>query len=187
MKKSSLLLYVGIITLLVVPLISATPRENASRQYIPRRVDEIYVSVEEKKLTTKHRGRVVARYPISTGLDTAPTPRGEFEIINKLENPWYTPADEPAQPPNSEENPIGTRWLGINKPSYGIHGTNEPESIGRAASDGCIRLHNRHVEMLYDRVEPGTKVYIKDRIPGELAEKEPLVSPPEPILADSGE
>ncbi len=186
MKKSTIILYIAIITLLIFPLISATPRENATRQYIPRQVDEIYVSLNDFKLLSMNNGRVVSRYPISTGVDTAPTPRGEFEIINKLEHPWYTPPDEEAKAPGPD-NPLGSRWMGINKPSYGIHGTKEPEKIGSPASDGCIRLYNRHVELLYDRVKPGTKVIIKEELPEQLVQEDPLVTPPDPILADSGE
>jgi lipoprotein-anchoring transpeptidase ErfK/SrfK len=50
--------------------------------------------------------------------------------------------------------------LGINKPSYGIHGTNEPDSIGYSLSHGCVRLHNEDVEKLYEMVDIGTVVVI---------------------------
>jgi lipoprotein-anchoring transpeptidase ErfK/SrfK len=56
------------------------------------------------------------------------------------------------------QNPIGTRWIGLNQKGYGIHGTDEPSSIGYAKSHGCIRLRNADVERLFERVRPGDVV-----------------------------
>lgn|GEM_PF-6786501 len=125
-------------------------------------VDEIYVELETYRLYAFSNGEYIESYPISTGYDTAPTPTGEFEIINQLKHPWYTPSDEPAVAPGDEDNPIGTRWLGINKPSYGIHGTTEPDKIRQPASDGCVRMLNEHVEELYEKVGVGTRVVIEE-------------------------
>ncbi|MGM0380452.1 MAG: L,D-transpeptidase [bacterium] len=188
MNKSTAtgLFYISILILLVLPLISATPQANAPEDFNPERVDEIYVSLDNFELLTLHNDQLISRYPIATGADTGPTPRGEFKIVNKLKNPWYTPPDEEAEPPGPK-NPLGTRWLGINKPSYGIHGTRKPEKIGEAVSEGCIRLYNRHVEILYERVQPGTRVKITENIPEKLREQDPLISPPEPARADAGQ
>lgn len=124
-------------------------------------VDEIVVSLDDFQLLAKNNGEIVRAYPIATGMDTGPTPRGTFVVANKLKNPWYTPDDKPAEAPGPD-NPLGTRWIGINKPSYGIHGTRDPGSIGTRASEGCVRMFNSHVEELYERVEVGTTVTIKE-------------------------
>ena len=101
---------------------------------------------------------LVGEYPAGLGADDG-TPAGQWRIKDKLVNPTYYPprgghkfaADDP-------NNPLGERWLGLEGISgeakgqlrYGIHGTVEPESIGKNVSLGCIRLHNKDVEMLFD-------------------------------------
>nr|WP_281183298.1 L,D-transpeptidase [Bacillus marinisedimentorum] len=100
----------------------------------------------------------------ATGKSDDLTPTGTFQVIAKLENPWYSPKGITG---GSPDNPLGTRWLGLSVPGtsgekYGIHGTNNPSSIGKDVSLGCIRLDNRNVEWLFDRVPLGTKVVIKE-------------------------
>lgn len=93
------------------------------------------------------------------------TPTGDFLIISKLENPvwWWQGRKIPFGDPRHK---IGTRWLGFKpKPGitgYGIHGTTEPETIGKNLSAGCIRMHNEHVEELFEMVPRGTRVDIFD-------------------------
>jgi lipoprotein-anchoring transpeptidase ErfK/SrfK len=82
-------------------------------------------------------------------------------INSKLENPtWYHAGA--IVPPDSPKNILGTRWLGIDYPGYGIHGTTIPESIGTQATSGCVRMLNSEVEELYSIIPYGTKVKIKD-------------------------
>ncbi|MFB6357091.1 MAG: L,D-transpeptidase [bacterium] len=127
------------------------------------RVDRIVIGLKDFRLLAFSDGKVVFDYPIATGVDTGPTPKGTFRVVSRLKYPWYTPDDKPAQAPGAD-NPLGTRWIGINKPSYGLHGTNEPGSIGTRASEGCIRLLNTKVEQLYRHVPKGTRVIIKKRL-----------------------
>ncbi|MFP4687121.1 MAG: L,D-transpeptidase [bacterium] len=158
---------------------SGESRPAGQIQQLDLQIDEIVVSLEDFELLTFSNGKLISRYPVSIGADTGPTPTGEFRVINKLKNPWYTPADKPAKAPGPD-NPLGTRWLGINKPSYGIHGTRKPRTIGTAASEGCVRLHNEHVEILYEQVTPGTKVIIRENISDDLKRLSALFEPPEP-------
>ena len=72
--------------------------------------------------------------------------------------------------PAGTGNPIGTRWLGLNRKGYGIHGTNEPGSIGKAASHGCIRLRNRDMEQLFRMVSVGDTVLIRADRDEQVAE-----------------
>ena len=73
------------------------------------------------------------------------TPTGNYIIINKAPNPG---------------GPFGTMWMSISKIHYGIHGTNDPSSIGKYVSKGCIRMHNRDVEELAKTIPIGTSVTI---------------------------
>ncbi|MCP5120636.1 MAG: L,D-transpeptidase, partial [bacterium] len=79
-----------------------------------------------------------------------------------------------------KDNPLGTRWLGVSKPHYGIHGTNLPESIGKRASGGCIRLHNAHVEELFELVEIGDTVEFHGETNERVAS---LVRLPDPTVS----
>ena len=102
-------------------------------------------------------------YPVGVGMNNS-TPEGVFIVRNKLVNPPYQPQHKPRsafRPGGAPDNPLGTRWIDIGN-HYGIHGTIEPESIGRDVSEGCIRMHNAHVEELYDLLVVGaSKVYIR--------------------------
>lgn len=105
-------------------------------------------------------GKTVKKYSVATGKNNC-TPVGEFKITDKLMNPtWFKTGA--ILPPGSPENALGTRWMGFDKPAYGIHGTIEPKTIGTQASEGCIRMLNKDVEELYGLVPSGTKVTIQD-------------------------
>jgi len=102
-------------------------------------------------------------YPIAIGADNK-TPDGTFVVKNKMQNPPYQPQHKSPsafKAAGAPDNPLGTRWIDIGN-HYGIHGTIDPTSIGRDVSEGCIRMHQKDVEELYDMVVAGgTKVTIK--------------------------
>jgi len=120
----------------------------------------IVIDKSQNSLTLKMDDEVVKVYRVSTGKDNC-TPTGEFTIVNKLKDPvWYkTGAIVPAESP---ENVLGTRWMGLSKKGYGIHGTTDPESIGEQITEGCIRMSNKDIEELFKIVPRGTKVTIVD-------------------------
>lgn len=125
----------------------------------------IDVSISEHALTLyrvwNNTTNFVKRYSVGTGKEDN-TPRGTFRIVTRQQNPtWYRAGSAPI-PYGSPDNQLGTRWLGIDAQSYGIHGTWEPETIGGATSAGCIRMHNADVEELFDLVRVGTPVIIHD-------------------------
>jgi len=120
----------------------------------PTRQVKIVVDPIRNVLMVYADGELIKKYPIALGKEETPTPVGDFYVINKYRNwgKWF-----------------GTRWIGLNVEwgTYGIHGTNRPESIGRDASHGCIRMLNRHIEELYEMVTIGTKVTILGHVLGE--------------------
>ena len=120
----------------------------------------ILVYKSQNILILKSDGEIMKTYTVSTGKDNS-TPVGTFTITTKLENPtWFR--DGSVVPPESPENILGTRWMGINLPSYGIHGTTEPQSLGQQATQGCVRMSNADVEELYTIIPTGTEVVIVD-------------------------
>jgi lipoprotein-anchoring transpeptidase ErfK/SrfK len=105
-------------------------------------------------------------FKVATGQAIYPTPRGTWHIVVKWKNPtWYPPTQDAwakgLKPvPPGPNNPLGTRWMGLDAPGVGIHGTDEPASIGYSESHGCIRMQVPDSEWLFDHVDIGTTVYI---------------------------
>ena len=119
------------------------------------------VSKSRNTLTLLANGELFKIYSVGTGRSSS-TPTGDYKIINKLLNPpWYKPGGG-LIPFGDPGNLLGTRWMGINLPGYGIHGTWEPETVGKQSSAGCIRLQNQDVEELFKIVGIGTPVKIVD-------------------------
>ncbi|HPU35869.1 MAG TPA: stalk domain-containing protein [Bacillota bacterium] len=105
-------------------------------------------------------------FPVATGRQPGYTPEGNWKVVVKLVNPaWRNPAGGPLIPGGVPANPLGPRWLGLNARgtggySYGVHGNNNPSSIGTYATSGCVRMYNDDIIWLYDRVPLGTEVSI---------------------------
>jgi lipoprotein-anchoring transpeptidase ErfK/SrfK len=132
---------------------------DALAQEAARPQRRIVVSIAERKLALIEDGRVLRMYDTAVGAASSPSPVGEFTIELRLPHPtWYGPKQ--VVPPG-KSNPLGTRWLGLSKKGYGIHGTNSPRSIGRAASHGCIRMRNADVEELFEMVAVGDRVELR--------------------------
>ncbi|MCA9053112.1 MAG: L,D-transpeptidase family protein [Planctomycetaceae bacterium] len=116
------------------------------------------IDLRRFELTVHAHGYFVARFPIGVGKDGS-TPVGEFSVQDKLENPTYygpdgvVAADDP-------QNPLGEFWMSIGD-GYGIHGTIDETSIGRAESRGCLRLKNQDIADLYDLLTVGSPIVIR--------------------------
>lgn len=107
----------------------------------------IVINTKAHTLTLFRDNKVYKTYRVAVGKASTPTPKGTFKIVNRAVNPG---------------GPFGARWLSLNAPNgdYGIHGTNNPSSIGKDVSNGCIRMYNRDVIELASIVPIGTVVAI---------------------------
>ncbi len=120
----------------------------------------IFVDKSQNILILKDGAEVVKVYIVSTGENNS-TPIGTFKVTSKLENPvWFNKGI--VVPPESPANVLGTRWLGFDLPGYGIHGTTEPDQIGKQVTAGCVRMVNEQVEELYSIVPLNTEVVVVD-------------------------
>jgi len=148
--------------------LNALPDRNVIRigqklKIIPGAFD---VEVEKSRflLTVLKDGIWVREIRVGLGKDGS-TPVGEFVAGTKLKNPPYTAVHPPVPPSDHKNNPLGTRWVtikGAGGNEYGIHGTWEPDTMGKEASKGCIRMRNEDVEWLYDLIIPEkSKITIK--------------------------
>ena len=130
-------------------------------------VRRIVVSLPDRKLAVIEGDRVLKIYRTAVGARRTPSPTGTFTIANRVSKPSYYRRRSVTPP--GPANPRGTRWLGLSLKSYGIHGTNSPNSIGRAASHGCIRMRNRDVEELFELVRVGDIVELHEKLSEPLA------------------
>ena len=106
----------------------------------------IIVELSDRQLHLLDGNIVTRSFPVGIGRMVTQTPTGEFTIVNKQANPG---------------GPFGAFWMGLSKPHYGIHGTNNPSSIGHLVSHGCIRMYNVDVLALSKLVPIHTRVTIR--------------------------
>ena len=130
-------------------------------------------------------GQLLAVYPASIGSGEKPAPSGRFEIRRVVRHPDYTyqpkygfkgvKAKTPFRIAPGPNNPVGNVWMDLSFEGYGIHGTPEPEQIGKTQSHGCIRMTNWDAEHLADMAKPGTPVFFQDGADDPLPKVEPSV------------
>jgi murein L,D-transpeptidase YcbB/YkuD len=135
-------------------------------QNVAKRV--IVVSLQDHKLALVEGGQVKKVYSVAVGKPSTPSPVGTFIIERRVANPTYHHDGKTVLP--GPGNPVGTRWMGLSKHGYGIHGTNEPRSIGKAASHGCIRMSKADLEELYEMVAEGDTVELVGKSNAETAQ-----------------
>jgi L,D-transpeptidase ErfK/SrfK len=130
--------------------------------------DGIVINLPQRMLFELDRGKLVAAYPVGLGKPSWPTPKGEFEIVSRVQNKtWIVPKSIQeemeregkavlTEVPPGPDNPLGAHWLGLSMWGYGIHGTIAPSSVYHFRSHGCIRLHPDDIAELFERTEVGT-------------------------------
>ena len=146
-----------LIAAVAIPSSAQTSSGVADDGRSARRV--VVVSIADRRLAVLENGKVLAYFPVAVGAEVSPSPIGDFVIVSRVANPTYY--HKGAVIGTGQDNPVGTRCMGLNVKGYGIHGTNEPRSIGHATSHGCIRLRNRDVEKLYAMLRAGDLVQIR--------------------------
>lgn len=138
---------------LTVPNVLPFQIEKLSEAFVPENpalvARKVFIDTKERTLEVRENGQLVAEFPITPGSKTLPAPLGTWKILGIATLPWFR-HDEGVlnygvrtenffNLPPGPNNPVGILWMGLNKPGIGIHGTNNPETIGRAGSHGCIR------------------------------------------------
>jgi len=151
---SAVLLFAAF-TLCANAVAAQTPATSATKS-AARPARRIVVSFPDHKLALLEGDRVIKRYDVAVGASVSPSPTGEFQIAQRLANPTYYRPGVVIGP--GANNPLGPRWIGLNIKGFGIHGTNRPDSVGKNASHGCIRLRNHDIEDLFARVQVGDHV-----------------------------
>jgi lipoprotein-anchoring transpeptidase ErfK/SrfK len=142
------------------PSLNANPADTVEQNIHLRLV------LSERKLYVYQGDSIKATYPVAVGKTNWETPTGQFQVMNKVENPaWENPfvTYKDIREPGLENNPLGERWIGFwddGKDEIGFHGTYQRESVGQAISHGCVRMYNEDVKQLYKMVTIGTPVNV---------------------------
>ncbi len=140
--------------------LSSDSLKPGSKLKIPVYKFSLVVDKSQNTMILKGGEEVLKTYVVATGQNNC-TPVGVFKVTDKLVKPtWYKAGA--VVPYGSPQNVLGTRWIGLSKKGYGIHGTPEPEKLGRQITAGCVRMRNDEVEELFGFVLPGTEVTIVD-------------------------
>ena len=152
-------------TELLVPNLSGLPPLPRAAAVVVDRSDSVLRLEDEA-------GKVYAQFPASTGSEHDPLPLGEWKVVTVAVDPTYHYNPElfwDAEPEHSKatlapgpNNPVGSVWIDLSKPHYGIHGTPEPAQIGKSHSYGCIRLTNWSARLVAGAVGAGTRVVLQE-------------------------
>lgn len=123
----------------------------------------LVLRLKKRRVYVYQGKKVLASYPVAIGKPGWETPKGNFKVIEMLENPGWTnfkTGEVIAPGPNS---PLGERWIGFwtdGRDLIGFHGTPNRASVGKAVSHGCVRMYNEDVRKLYEFVKLGTSVTV---------------------------
>jgi lipoprotein-anchoring transpeptidase ErfK/SrfK len=146
--------------------VRARTRPVAAKVSVGTYAKVIVINRSLNRLYLYNGNKLFRTFPVATGQAIYPTPRGTWHIVVKYRNPWWYPPTSSSwarglQPvPPGPNNPLGTRWMGLDAPGVGIHGTDAPSSIGYSASHGCVRMQVPDAEWLFDHVDIGTTVFV---------------------------
>lgn len=156
----------------VLPRTTPVAVRGASRRFPYGEASVLRVSLSRLEITAfDAAGRMIGLFPCSIAAEKGKLPpAGEMQVKTLADRPNYTYTEPRVGPggriaryiyPPGPNNPVGTSWIGLTLPTYGIHGTPFPERIGRAESHGCFRLANWNAEKLRSMCEVGTSVVIE--------------------------
>ncbi len=148
------------------PTTTPTPKPAAANSQTPvNNAVTLLLKLKEKQVYVYRGDKLLNKYPVAIGKKGRETPTGEWQVMEKIKNPGWTSFRTGEYFAPGRENPLGSRWIGFwtdGKDVIGFHGTPNVNSIGKAVSNGCVRMYNRHVKALFPLVKVGTTVKVVD-------------------------
>jgi lipoprotein-anchoring transpeptidase ErfK/SrfK len=154
-----------------LPVPTPTPTAQPTPAPTPEPKRSLVLLRSERLIEVYEEGRIVACFPCTPGSAKIPVPLGTWKITSNILLPHFrwdksvlesgVRSENAFLLPPGPNSPVGIVWMGINRPSIGMHGTNTPDRIGRNESSGCIRLANWDAFTLCQLVKAGTKVEVR--------------------------
>jgi lipoprotein-anchoring transpeptidase ErfK/SrfK len=148
----------------VNPTTGAKSTATASTTQTPVvEVVNLVLKLKEKRVYVYQGNKFVAKYPVAIGRKGRETPTGEWQVMEKIENPGWTNFNTGQLVAPGPQNPLGERWIGFwtdGQDTIGFHGTPDVKSVGTAVSNGCVRMYNQDVKALFPLVKVGTTVKV---------------------------
>jgi lipoprotein-anchoring transpeptidase ErfK/SrfK len=144
-------------------VITTTTPKVATRSLPPIEPVNLILKLKERKVYVYQGERVIATYPVAVGRKGRETPTGEWQILETIVNPGWTNFNTGAVVPPGPRNPMGTRWMAFwtdGVDTIGFHGTPDIKSVGKAVSNGCVRMYNQDVQAMYALIKVGTIVRV---------------------------
>jgi lipoprotein-anchoring transpeptidase ErfK/SrfK len=135
----------------------------ATKSLPPIEAVNIVLKLRERKVYVYQGERVIATYPVAVGRKGRETPTGEWQVMETIVNPGWTNFNTGAVVPPGPKNPMGTRWIAFwtdGLDTIGFHGTPDVKSVGKAVSNGCVRMYDKDVQAMYALVKVGTIVRV---------------------------
>ncbi|BDA75614.1 ErfK/YbiS/YcfS/YnhG family protein [Calothrix sp. PCC 7716] len=130
----------------------------------PSHIHKLEVNLSRRRVNVYRGGNLIKSYPIAVGRPNWETPTGNFQVLQLLQKPkWINPMTGKSIPGGTPGNPLGKYWIGFwtdGRNWVGFHGTPNPETVGTAASHGCLRMYNKDIEELFKVVSLGTPVTV---------------------------
>ncbi len=146
------------------PVGTTNSPSNVVTPDVVTQLTRLEISLSRRKVTLYRENTPIKSYPVAVGRAGWETPKGNFQVMQMLQNPkWINPLTDEAIPGGDPENPLGRYWIGFwtnGKNWIGLHGTPTPGSVGTAASHGCVRMYNKDIEELFAQVSVGTPVTV---------------------------
>lgn len=142
------------------------PVRPGQKLRLPTDPVSVLVDIDERYVLVRMADEVVAAFEVAVGREGHETAPGRYEVGESKENPMWFPVGKEPVPFGDPANPLGTRWISWiprsgGRDGLGFHGTNQPDTIGSAASDGCVRLRNEDVEQLYKLLPRGSVIEVR--------------------------
>jgi lipoprotein-anchoring transpeptidase ErfK/SrfK len=150
------------------PPVPRASAEAGTERELPlvREDARVVINIPSRTLWVYHGDKIARYFPVGVGRVGFMTPMGRFQVLRKVEEPgWENPyrAKGAIRIAPGEENPLGTRWIGFHRQNggeFGIHGTDNPGSVGKFSSHGCVRMKVPDAEALFDMIDVGTPIEV---------------------------
>ncbi|GBF82859.1 L,D-transpeptidase [Aphanothece sacrum] len=146
------------------PIVPGTPPQVTPPTQNKVIATQLVLKLKERRVYAYQNDRVLASFPVAVGKKGWETPKGNFKVMQMIENPqWRNPWNGKVSPPGPK-SPLGERWIGFwtNGKNYiGFHGTPGENVMGQAVSHGCVRMRNKDVKALYEFVQIGIPVVVQ--------------------------